>query len=170
MLSTRTVLKENELYLVGDAHYAVCGGESGFYRRDTRHLSAYRWTLDGEAPQPLVQHLQTPFWMSEQAGNANLGYTMHTGITRDLTLSGALQDHLRVKTYSPGRHTLRLELGADFVDMFEVRGWNRMAARAVEVEPLPGGVEFRYAAPDGLVSRTRVTSQPPGVWDGEGLS
>ena len=27
MLSTRTVLKENDLYLVGDGHYAVAEGE-----------------------------------------------------------------------------------------------------------------------------------------------
>ncbi len=170
MLSTRTVLKENELYLVGDAQYAVCSGESGFYRRDTRHLCTYRWLLDGEAPQPLVQHLRAPFWMSEQAGNANLGYTMHTGLSRDLTVSsGGLQDRLTVRTYSPASHTLRLELAADFVDMFEVRGWNRMEGREVSARATEHGVEFSYVARDGLRCRTEVTCSPAGVWDGSAL-
>ena len=170
MLSTRTVLKENELYLVGDAQYAVQSGESGFYRRDTRHLSVYRWLLDGEAPQRLVQHLRAPFWMSEQAGNAHLGYTMHTGLTRDLTVSaGGLQDQLTVRTYSPQSHTLRLELAADFVDMFEVRGWQRMEDRMVDVRATESGVEFGYVARDGLLSKTVVTCSPPGIWDGSAL-
>ncbi|WP_425145690.1 glycogen debranching N-terminal domain-containing protein [Deinococcus sp.] len=170
MLSTRTVLKENELYLVGDAQYNVESGESGFYRRDTRHLSVYRWLLDGEAPQPLVQHLKAPFWMNEQAGNANLGYTMHTGLTRDLTLSaGGLQDHLRLTQYTPGQHTLRLELAADFVDMFEVRGWHKLEGREVKVIPTEHGVTFEYTARDGLDNRTVVSCTPAGRWDGEAL-
>ncbi|ULH14333.1 amylo-alpha-1,6-glucosidase [Deinococcus sp. KNUC1210] len=170
MLSTRTVLKENELYLVGDANYTVQSGESGFYRRDTRHLSAYRWLLDGEAPQPLVQHLRAPFWMSEQAGNANLGYTMHTGLTRDLTITaGGLQDHVRLKVYTPGHHQLRLELAADFVDMFEVRGWNTLEERVVHVTPTPGGVTFSYTARDGMENRTAVTCSPAGHWDGTAI-
>ena len=170
MLSTRTVLKENELYLVGDAQYAVCTGESGFYRRDTRHLCTYRWLLDGAAPQPLVQHLRAPFWMSEQAGNAEMGYTMHTGLSRDLTVSsGGLQDRLTVRTYSPASHTLRLELAADFMDMFEVRGWNRMEGREVSAAATEGGVEFSYVARDGLRCRTEVTCSPAGVWDGSAM-
>ena len=170
MLSTRTVLKENELYLVADAQYTVAGGETGFYRRDTRHLSAYRWLLDGEAPQPLVQHLRSPFWMNEQAGNANLGYTMHTGLSRDLTISGGgLQDHLILRTYSPAGHTLRLELAADFVDMFEVRGWNTMPGREVFAQASADGVEFSYTARDGLLNRTLVTCSPAAVWDGSAL-
>ena len=170
MLSTRTVLKENELYLVGDAQYVVEGGESGFYRRDTRHLSIYRWLLDGQAPQRLVQHLRAPFWMNEQAGNANLGYTMHTGLTRDLTVSaGGMQDQLTVRTYSPQSHTLRLELAADFVDMFEVRGWQHMEGRTVDAKATESGVEFSYVARDGLLNRTVVTCSPPGIWDGSAL-
>jgi glycogen debranching enzyme len=170
MLSTRTVLKENELYLVGDAQYAVCSGESGFYRRDTRFLSVYRWLLDGQAPQPLVQHLKAPFWMSEQAGNADLGYTMHTGLSRDLTLSaGGLQDRVIVRTYSPASHTLRLELAADFVDMFEVRGWNSMQGREVSAEATASGVTFSYTARDGLNCTTVVSCSPAPVWDGSAL-
>lgn len=170
MLSTRTVLKENDLYLVGDASYVIQSSESGLYRRDTRHLSLYRWLLDGESPQPLVQHLRAPFWMSEQAGNAHLGYTMHTGLTRDLTVTaGGLQDHLSVKVYTPGRHQLRLELAADFVDMFEVRGWNTLEDRRVHVTSTPGGVTFNYTARDGVENRTVVSCTPPGVWDGTAL-
>ncbi|GHF65841.1 glycogen debranching enzyme [Deinococcus metalli] len=170
MLSTRTVLKENELYLVGDDRYAVSSGEAGFYRRDTRHLSVYRWQLDGQTPQTLVQYLRAPFWMSEQSGNADLGYTMHTGLTRDLTVSGGgLQDRVVVRTYSPESHVLRLDLAADFVDMFEVRGWPALEGRVVSAQPTETGVTFAYTARDGLQNSTVVTCTPPGRWDGSGL-
>jgi glycogen debranching enzyme len=175
MLSTRTVLKENDLYLVGDAHYQAAGheagDESGLYRRDTRFLCRYEWRLGGERPQPLVQHERWPFWLHGQAANADVGYTMHVGIARDLTVTATeLRDTLRVTLYQPGEQRLSLHLGADFLDMFEVRGWpGSLGARAVETRAVPGGVEFAYTAGDGLRCRTLVQATPAPTWDGGAL-
>ncbi|MEF2276822.1 glycogen debranching N-terminal domain-containing protein [Deinococcus sp. YIM 134068] len=172
MLTTRTVLKENDLYLVGDTHYAVAGEESGLYRRDTRYLSRYEWRLGGERPQPLVQHERWPFWLHAQSANANVGYTMQVGLARDLTVTATeLRDTLRVTLYEPGAHRLTLHLGADFLDMFEVRGWpGDLGPRTVEVREVPGGVEFGYTAGDGLRCRALVQATPAPTWDGETLS
>ena len=136
MLNTRTVLKENDLYLVGDAHYRVADGESGLYRRDTRVLSRYEWRLDGETPQTLAQHEHGPYWLHQQSANANVGYTMRVGLRRDLQLTATeLRDTLRVTRYlGDGPHELRLHLNADYLDMFEVRGWpGELGARDVQV-------------------------------------
>ncbi|MPY66366.1 amylo-alpha-1,6-glucosidase [Deinococcus sp. SDU3-2] len=172
MLSTRTVLKDNDLYLVGDQQHQVAQGESGLYRRDTRFLCRYEWRLGGERPQPLVQHERWPFWLHEQSANADVGYTMHVGITRDLTLTGTeVRDRLRITLYQPGTHRLSLRLGADFADMFEVRGWpGGVGPREVGTRPVPGGVEFAYTAGDGLRCRALVQATPEPTWDGEALN
>ncbi|WP_019011484.1 glycogen debranching N-terminal domain-containing protein [Deinococcus aquatilis] len=172
MLNTRTVLKENDLYLVGDRHYDISEGESGLYRRDTRFLSRYEWRLDGERPQHLLQHERYPFWLHEHSANANVGYTMKVGLSRDLTLTGSeIRDTLTVTRYlGEGPHTLTLALAADFVDMFEVRGWpGGLGERMVSIQEVPGGVEFSYVAGDGLHSRALVHVSPAAAWDGEKL-
>ncbi|CAM4158206.1 glycogen debranching N-terminal domain-containing protein [Deinococcus marmoris] len=173
MLSTRTVLKENDLYLVGDAHYAVAEGESGLYRRDTRFLCRYRWQLDGQTPQTLMQHERFPFWLRAQSANADVGYTMRVGVGRDLQLMGReLRDTLRVTRYAGDEpHTLTLELGADFMDMFEVRGWPVKAAdREIRTQSTAEGVTFIYTAQDGLEHRAAVQTSPAAQWNGECLS
>ncbi|UBV45447.1 amylo-alpha-1,6-glucosidase (plasmid) [Deinococcus taeanensis] len=171
MLTERTVLKENDLYLVADAHYQVAEGESGLYRRDTRFLHQYAWQLDGSRPQVLVQHERWPFWLHAQLANANVGYTMRVGLSRDLQLTATeLRDTLEVTLYQPGTHRLTLTLGADFVDMFEVRGWPHGApAREVRTHEIQGGVEFSYTAADGLRLRTRVVTEPAAQWTGAAL-
>lgn len=172
MLQTRTVLKDQDLYLVGDAHFTVADGESGLYRRDTRFLAHYAWRVDGEPPQVLMQRERAPFWLHQQSANANVGYTMRVGIQRDLTVTGTeLRDTLRVTRYRPGEPTrLSLHVTADFVDMFEVRGWpGALPARAVKVSGAAGAVTFTYDAPDGLRSRAVITCTPPAHWDGQAL-
>ena len=173
MLSTRTVLKENDLYLVGDAHYAVAEGESGIYRRDTRFLSRYVWHLDGERPQALMQHSPYPFELREHSSNANVGYTMNVGLERDLTVTASeVRDVLTVTRYVGDEpHTLSLSLAADFADMFEVRGWpHEIGPRRIESRAVAGGVEFAYTAEDGMRSRALVQVSPAAEWNGEKLS
>lgn len=173
MLNTRTVLKENDLYLVGNRHYQVAEGETGLYRLDTRFLSQYEWRLDGERPQYLLQHERYPFWLHEQSANANVGYTMRVGISREFQLTATeLRDTLRVTRYlGTEAHELTLALNADFLDMFEVRGWpGGLGARTVEVYERDDGVEFRFTAQDGLRHRALVQTEPKAEWDGELLT
>lgn len=173
MLPTRTVLKENDLYLVGDAHYAVAEGESGLYRRDTRFLSRYQWQLDGQTPQTLMQHERFPFWLRAQSANAHVGYTMRVGLSRDLQVTATeLRDTLRVTRYAGAEPpTLTLELSADFLDMFEVRGWPYpTAVREIRTEVTGDGVTFAYTAQDGLAHRAVVQTSPAATWDGQRLA
>ncbi|WP_081908937.1 glycogen debranching N-terminal domain-containing protein [Deinococcus sp. YIM 77859] len=173
MLNIRTVLKDNHLYLVGNQNYEIAEGESGLYRRDTRFLSRYEWRLDGQRLQHLLQHQRYPFWLHEHAANADVGYTMRIGVRRDLTVTGhELRDTLRITRYrGEAPYTLSLALAADFLDMFEVRGWpGALGPRNVETREVEGGVEFRYTAQDGLLCRALVQTSLPARWDGEQLS
>ncbi|THF85573.1 amylo-alpha-1,6-glucosidase [Deinococcus sp. KSM4-11] len=172
MLSTRTVLKENDIYLVADAEYRIGSAEAGVYRRDTRFLSRYAWTLDGDAPQALLLHAPYPFWLHEQAANRDVGYTMKLGLRRDLQVhAGGLHDHLTVTRYgSEDVHRLALEVAADFLDMFEVRGWpSGLGERNVDVQPTERGVTFAYTALDGLRSRAVLRATPAPTWTGTHL-
>ncbi len=173
MLSTRTVLKENDLYLVGDRHYTIAEGESGLYRRDTRFLSRYEWRLNGERPQHLLQHAKYPFWLREHSANANVGYTMKVGLARDLTVTATeVRDSLTVTRYTGDQpQVLSLALAADFADMFEVRGWpGGLENRQISTQPVDGGVAFTYTALNGLECRALVQVSPAAEWDGEQLS
>ena len=178
MLKTRSVLKENDLYLVGDGQHRVAEGESGFYRRDTRYLRLYFWQLDGEDPHHLMQHERYPFWLHEHAANAEVGYTMKVGLARDLTVTATeVCDRLTLTRYGPEQaHRLTLCVAGDFQDMFEVRGWpGALGEREVRVEagPSPDAVtwlEFRHIALDGLRQCARLEFSAPARWDGERLS
>nr|WP_246350965.1 glycogen debranching N-terminal domain-containing protein [Deinobacterium chartae] len=160
------------MYWVGDADFGVYPGfeESGFYRRDTRYLSHYRWLLDGKPLRPLMQHLIRPYHLRQSCSNDDLGYLMKTGVRRDLMLGGLeATDTLHLSPYSAGARQLRLEVAADFSDMFQVRGAPKWERR-FETAPVEGGVEFRYAGQDGVLRRAVITAEPAAEWDGQALS
>lgn len=165
----RAVLKENEIYWVGDDEFGISSGESGLYRRDTRFLSLYRWELDHKPLNTLMQHLAYPFELHQVSSNDDLGYLMKLGVERTLALHrhGA-RDLLKVQSYQPEPYTIRLLLDNDFSDMFQVRGsepWDR----TVDVQTIPQGLRFSYAGQDGISRHTEIHSVPPATWDGEAL-
>lgn len=165
----RAVLKENEIYWVGDDEFGISSGESGLYRRDTRFLSLYRWELDHKPLNTLMQHLAYPFELHQVSSNDDLGYLMKLGVERTLALHrhGA-RDLLKVQSYQPEPYTIRLLLDNDFSDMFQVRGsepWDRN----VDVQTTPQGLRFSYAGQDGISRHTEIHSVPPATWDGEAL-
>ncbi|RDI95215.1 amylo-alpha-1,6-glucosidase [Meiothermus sp. QL-1] len=134
-------LKEDDTYAVFSDQGQVEGEEQGFYRHDTRYLSRYAWGFPGfrlllsQSPRPdrLVQHWG--LWA---------GPDQVVGLRRELVMvRGGFQDQLWLEntSLSAQRVELSLEVGADFADLFEVKGGPRME-RSVE--------GLRYTAQDGL--------------------
>ena len=166
----RAVLKENELYWVGDDAFCIQNDETGFYRRDTRFLSQYQWELDHLPFNPLMQHLKFPFELHQVSSNQDLGYLMKLGIDRTLQVHArGVRDTLSIQSYQEGPYLLRLKLLADFADMFQVRGehpWERH----VQVTPTDTGVHFSYEGQDGITRHTEIRAFPAARWDGEALS
>ncbi len=142
----------------------------GFFYRDTRHLSRFDMVVAGEVP-----HLLNSYISADNAEfRANLANPdLRTRkdlvllrrdsiqIARNWTLChSALFQGITLRNYAPSPVGIELDFlfGADFADMFEVRGVarskrGRLAAPAVGANH----VEFRYDGLDGIKRSTRVS-------------
>ena len=96
-------------------------------------------------------------------------------IRRVRAINGRLFERVRVKNYNAHAITLDLEFefGADFADIFEVRGMAREAHGRIEPPTTgPDWVEFAYGGRDGVSRRTRIgfASPPDEVVAHDGLA
>jgi glycogen debranching enzyme len=129
---------------------------AGFYRHDTRHLSRYVWSFgDLELiEQTATATTLTQYWsrMRHHAQELMLERKL------ELTPTGVIEQ-MHVESWSDEALTLdlRLELDADFVDIFEVRGHKRQAPRSgISYTDDLGTQTFSYTAQDGVRSDTQV--------------
>ncbi len=161
------VLKENYTFLVMDQGGGVDGGESGLYNRDTRFLSRYSWKT-GAGVRVLLAATPRP---DTFVGHAAVmpGPTQELGISRRLELGAlGLTDTLGIENPGPESHQLTLELkyGADFRDLFEVRGWADLEPRGL-VHLTGAGVRMEHTASDGLQQEVELAFHPvPDRFDG----
>lgn len=167
-------LKGADAFMVADAHgdlVAEAGRPDGVFFHDTRHLSTLILTLDGRRPLLLGSVLQED--------NAALSVDMSnperwTGdgvvpgdvvsLQRTVFMRGATRyDRIGVHNFDAEPRTIRIEVayGADFKDLFEVRGAHRSQRGVVRaaVEG-PAAVGFVYEGLDDLTRRTRLCFQP----------
>lgn len=145
------VLKENYTFLVADADGQIDGGERGLYHRDTRYLHRYAWRF-GQGVQTLLAHTPRPDRFYAHYALIE-GPSQLVGYRRELVLSaGRLVDTLYLDNTGgePREVHLALELGADFADLFEARGWAKLERPGVVAEVGETAVTYRYAAPDGV--------------------
>jgi glycogen debranching enzyme len=167
-------LKDGDTFLVADPWGDVRGGADGLFSGDTRILSRYTLLIGDKRPSKLS------FALSRD----NAAFTFH-GSNLDLppvggraTPRGVIHVERR-RCLSRGRMFERIRLtnfgldevmapvsivyGADFRDMFEVRGVKR-ARRGASGEPrVTGrGVVFTYDGLDGVVRKGALDfSEPP---------
>src|SRR5262249_47781715 len=98
----------------------------GLFHRDTRFLSHLRLTIDGKTLQPLsvddLGYFDAQFFLVPGTGSAYTDATLSVqrprvvgegGFTEELTVMNHAPDPLRVE--------IRLDLDADFADLFEVK-------------------------------------------------
>ncbi|MEG3193187.1 glycogen debranching N-terminal domain-containing protein, partial [Lysobacter sp. D1-1-M9] len=163
------VLKDGDSFLVANGYGDIDSGSNGLFRDDTRLLSRYRLRLGETQPALLngavtsdnvffVAHLtnrQLPL-LGESAAPEGL---VHISRSRFL-LGERMYERIACRNYgSRGVIVpLRIELDADFRDMFEVRGSVRPArGELLPREPRGNGVLFRYRGLDEVV-RTSVVA------------
>jgi glycogen debranching enzyme len=171
VLLDNLVLKHNELYLVGEREADASGERAnGLYLRDTRFLDCWDLWLDGLPPEPLE---------SRQLGSdraivvgANKAIVVETdeGARTLLPLTVAIEQHVQLlrdlqirivlTNYNPAPAplTLSLEIGADFRDLFDIRGFERQLRGGEYLDPvhLVDGITLAYADRAGAVSRLVV--------------
>jgi glycogen debranching enzyme len=169
------VIKCDELFLCarpdGDVLPRQVSGE-GLYTHDTRFLSRWRVLLANVSPVTLTYALASGHSALIDATNPTL--TAEDGdelaqetisIRRRLVLGDRLEYEIRVRSYvdRPVTLELRVEMGADFADVFEVRTTTRRQSRGLVLAPnlRPDRIVFAYVGADGEHRETRITAAPP---------
>jgi glycogen debranching enzyme len=167
-------LKEGDTFLVADARGDVSGAADGLFREDTRVLSELTLTLAGERPSLLSSGVsQDNLYFTAHMTNEplpSLGENptpkavMHIERKRFIW-AGRIFERIQLANYSDlaAGATLRLGFGADFRDMFEVRG-QRRARRGEGMTPdlRERGVGLRYRGLDDVTRSVSIDySEPP---------
>lgn len=179
MLNRDLVLKHDELYLVGESHADVSRERAtGLYVRDTRFLDCWHLAINGVALEPLDARVLAADRALVVSGNGALPADGQRITEPVRPLSVAIEEHvqldstLRVRlvlTNYSGRAlplTLSLELGGDFRDLFDIRGFPRRQRGGTFLTPEPAddGLALGYADRSGAVAKLRVAfSQPPAL-------
>jgi glycogen debranching enzyme len=136
-LQPTLTLKDDDLFIITDTlgNISECTGEEGntslgLFCRDTRFLSRLELQIEGRSPVLLSSTAQKGFALSVLCANPYVEGVLPAemvGIQRDLVLNGALFEELTVTNYSrvPIVFELSLSFGADFADLFQIRGFTR---------------------------------------------
>lgn len=151
-------LKSDFCYAILDDRGMAAEGvrAAGFYRHDTRHLSRYVWTF---ADLKLIEQTATATTLTQYWSRMRR-HMQEVMVERQLELlPTGLVETIHVESWSDEAIALdlRLELAADFVDIFEVRGQKRKAHRnTVNYIDDLGTQSFSYVAQDGVRSVTKI--------------
>jgi glycogen debranching enzyme len=168
------VLKDREIFICtrrdGDIAVAQVSGE-GFYANDTRHLSELRLEV-GNARPVALSHSASEDRAVLDATNATLRSSsrppvpqLSLSITRELLLaSGRLYYLVRLRNFLGEAVTtgISLALGADFADMFEVRGFPLRKARGHALAPrrTARALTLAYLGEDQVFRETVIELDP----------
>lgn len=171
----RRVLKHNDLFALFDRSgdiESIGLGEEGIYCGDTRFLSHLELLIDGTGPMFLnstvkddnglliVELMNPDLHVGEK--NAIAKGLLHI-FRAKLLRNGTCYEHVRIANFGTeqAEAILSMEFGADYRDIFEVRGFQR--ARRGEVLPAEVGdreLLLGYRGLDHALRKTRITFDP----------
>ncbi|HEX9122744.1 MAG TPA: amylo-alpha-1,6-glucosidase [Actinomycetota bacterium] len=169
-LASKTLaVKEGETFLYSDLEGNLDHGGDyglGLYAKDTRYLSHFRMTVSGRDPVLLSSSAERAYMAHVDLTNPDLYEDdvltvpqQTLNIRRIRAINGRLFERVRVKNYNAHPVTLDLEfaLGADFADIFEVRGMvHDGRPRPDPPEATDQTIEFVWTGRDGVQRRTHV--------------
>jgi glycogen debranching enzyme len=171
----RRVLKSNDTFAVfdlfGDAQ-SIGLRETGIYNGDTCFLSRQELLIEGVRPMFLnstvkddsglfVIELMNPDLYPEGGNHIPKGI-LHI-FRAKLLWNGGCYEHVRVVNFGlePLEVTLSMEFGADYSDIFEVRGFKREArGEYLQPEVSDRQLVLGYRGLDKLVRKTRILLDP----------
>lgn len=171
------VLKGGDTFAVFDRHGEISHiglGEQGLYSLGARHLSQWELAVAGRSPLLLNStvkldnsvllvdqtnpdlFVEGTLWLAKGRVHLRRSLAVH---------NGALYERLEVASYHVKPITLEVEyrFGADFCDIFEVRGVKR-SRRGTLLEPRRDANQamvLGYRGLDGVVRRTRLSFEGP---------
>ena len=174
----KLVLKHDEAFLVADRRGDLPDfpdSEFGFYVGGTRFLDRFDLRIHGQRPLVLNaavsdDNLQVAIDLTNadvREGDAVLvaGRTLH--LARRLALYGhELAQTLRIESFATEAVRINLDwcFGADFADVFEVRGLRRERRGNLRPPRVTGGtVRLAYEGLDGVVRASVLSFDPPPI-------
>lgn len=167
-------LKHGDCFAVADAYGDIRGAGDGFFRDDTRVLSEFRLTVGGRSLSLLGASLsQDNVLFTTNLTNLPIESTASRQIPQGaihierarLLWEERLYERITLSNYSREHSTVLVSLrfGADFRDMFEVRGSTRSkrgTAHTAEIDR--NSVVLRYEGLDKVVRTSAISfSQTP---------
>jgi len=175
VLADRVILKHNDVFIVSDLTGDIPAGNDaglGLYRSDSRFLSTYELRLNGRRPILLNHGVDRAYVATFQMVNPALDVRRSGGIIPKQSLSlrrtRFVHDgvHDRIGLQNCSRHPVEVDLelrfDADFLDIFEVRGYR--PERQMGTPELPvvteTGLQFGYRGLDGIRRTTEVVFDP----------
>jgi len=173
-------LKHGDTFLVADALGNIAGDDDGLFHNDTRILSRFVVLLGGKLPSLLGAGLsQDNAVFTTHATNRTPSPLGDEGLPegaihlqRSLLLwNDRLYDQVRVENFGQAevRVPVTIRFGADFHDMFEVRGASRPhRGRLAEPEVRGDAVVLRYTGLDKIGRQAVIRfSEAPRQLDGD---
>ena len=168
-------LKHGDAFAVLDSYGDIGtaqGTAEGLFYRDTRYLSHYELRIEGKKPLLLSSTMhEDKAALSVDLTNPDVALAEHDQLPRDTIFlertkflwKAVCYERINIKNYDRVRRRLRLDVlfGADFHDLFEVRGTKRRRHGRQTAHPhRPNRAEFRYAGLDGIERRTVLYFSP----------
>src|SRR5919108_4197164 len=169
-------VKEGETFVYSDTEGNLDDGAGyglGMYHQDTRFLSHLRLRISGRDPILLSSSAERAYMSFVDLTNPGLYDDDHQltvpqqtlNIRRLRAVGGRVYERIRVKNYNAFdvRLDIQLAFGADFHDIFEVRGLSRPTKGHHDPPRAEGrSIEFGYLGEDGVrrVSRIEFGTAP----------
>lgn len=149
-------LKDDELFLITDILGNISGigcldeginDSMGLFCRDTRFLSRLELQINGRSPILLSSTAEKGFALSVLCANPQVeeGIKAETiSVQRDIVINGGLFEEMQITNYNRNsvKLTFSLSFDADFMDLFEVRGFPR-DKRGTLLRLIPSGTQAK---------------------------
>jgi len=154
----------------GDMEGGV-GDERGLFRADTRFLSRWVLTVNGNRPNVLsvddVHYFETQFFLALTSGTIYVD--SHLSVMRQRAIADGFTEQLTLLNHGAEAIDLvvKIEAAADFADLFEVKDkLRKKGEHYTSVEPDRLVLGYRR---DTYVRETWITSSEPAQFSADGL-
>ena len=130
-------LKDDDLFLITDTLGNIAGyctddrnTSMGLFCNDTRFLGRLELQIEGRSPILLSSTAEKGFVLSVLCANPRIDDRIKAetvGINREIVLNGGLFEEIEVSNFNTTPITIEISLSfdADFIDLFEMRGFDR---------------------------------------------
>src|SRR5262245_54245988 len=168
-LASKTLaVKEAETFLYSDLEGNLDHGGDiglGLYAHDTRFLSRFRLTMNGRDLVLLSSSAERGYMAHVDLTNPDLfegdelcAPQQTINVRRVRAIRGSLFERIRIKNYNPFPVSLEVEMafGADFADIFEIRGMSERHPGGTAPMVEGSAIRFVHDGRDGVRRTTAI--------------